>query len=155
MDTNTRIEGIGRQVRGAVMESLGIAIGDAKLAADGGAERALGDAQNSASAGGDQLMGIDTDRILGIGHQIKGALLEELGRLVGNPKLQATGTAERDSGKAQNVAGGDRDLARQTAEKQHPVADANLSPIPPEGELKSWAAPKAVRRSQSACDEGR
>ena len=112
MDTNKRIEGVGRQVKGAVMESLGIAIGDAKLAADGSAERALGDAQNSPSAGGDQLVGIDTDRILGIGHQIKGALIEQLGLLVGNPTLRATGTAERDAGKAQNVAGGDRAISR-------------------------------------------
>ena len=38
---------------------------------------------------------------------------QELGRLVGNPKLQADGIAERQAGKEQNVAGGDRDLARQ------------------------------------------
>ena len=136
MDTNTRIEGIGRQVRGAVMESLGIAIGDAKLAADGSAERALGDAQNSPSAGGDQLVGIDTDRILGIGHQIKGALIEQLGLLVGNPTLRATGTAERDAGKAQNVAGGDRDVARETAEKRLAAADAKARAVPLDSDLK-------------------
>jgi uncharacterized protein YjbJ (UPF0337 family) len=117
MDTDRRIEGIGRQVKGAVMESLGVAIGDAKLAADGRAERAIGDKQNSADAGEDQLAGIDTDRIRGIGHQIKGALIAEIGRLVGNPKLQADGIAERNAGKEQNIAGGDRDLAREARER--------------------------------------
>jgi uncharacterized protein YjbJ (UPF0337 family) len=116
MDTNRRIEGIGRQVKGAVMESLGVAIGDAKLKADGAAERAIGDKQNSPDTGGDQLAGIDTDRIRGIGHQIKGALIEEIGRLIGNPKLRADGQAERDAGKEQNLAGGDRDRARAARE---------------------------------------
>jgi uncharacterized protein YjbJ (UPF0337 family) len=115
MDTNKRIEGVGRQVKGAVMESLGIAIGDTMLAADGSAERMLGDAQNSPSAGGDQLIGIDAERIRGIGHRIKGALIEELGRLAANPR--ASGSAERDAGKLQNIAGGDPDLARPSAEK--------------------------------------
>ena len=123
MDTSRRIEGIGHQVKGAIMESLGIAIGDAKLVADGSAERAIGDAQNSVDAGGDQLIGIDTDRILGIGHQIKGHLMKELGLIVGNPKLQAAGVAERDAGKEQNAAGGDRDLARQAAEKRLQAID--------------------------------
>jgi uncharacterized protein YjbJ (UPF0337 family) len=137
MDTNTRIEGIGRQVRGAVMESLGIAIGDAKLAADGATERALGDTQNSPSVGGDQLIGIDTDRILGIGHQIKGALIEQLGRLVGNPTLQSTGTAERNAGKAQNLVGGDRDLAREVTEKRLAALDSHATPVPLKDEVKS------------------
>ena len=80
MDRNRRIEGIGHQVKGAVMESLGVAIGDAKLAADGSAERAIGDKLNSVDAGGEQLAGIDTDRIRGIGHQIKGAVIEAIGQ---------------------------------------------------------------------------
>ena len=74
MESN-RIEGIGHQVKGAVMEGLGKAIGDAKLAADGAAERAIGDRQNVAGTVGDQLMGVDADRIMGIAHQVKGALI--------------------------------------------------------------------------------
>ena len=50
MESN-RIEGIGHQVKGAVMEGLGKAIGDAKLAADGAAERAIGDETLPALAG--------------------------------------------------------------------------------------------------------
>jgi len=122
METNKRIEGIGHQVKGAVMESLGVAIGDAKLAADGTAERAKGDALNAAGVDGGQLLGIDTDRLMGIGHQIKGALMQELGLLVGNPKLQADGVAERQAGKQQNVAGGDRDLAREAVERRQAAA---------------------------------
>ena len=45
--------------KGPLIERLGKAIGDAKLAADGAAERAIGDEQNVAGAGGDQLMGVD------------------------------------------------------------------------------------------------
>jgi uncharacterized protein YjbJ (UPF0337 family) len=118
MDTNRRIEGIGRQVKGAVMESVGVAIGDAKLVADGSAERPMGDKQNSPDAGGYQLAGIDTDRIRGIGHQIKGALIAEIGRLIGNPQLQVDGVAERAAGRAQNIAGGERDQAREALDRK-------------------------------------
>jgi uncharacterized protein YjbJ (UPF0337 family) len=113
MHTNKRIEGIGHQVKGAVMESLGVAIGDAKLAADGRAEREVGDKLNSADAGAEQLAGIDTDRIVGIGHQIKGALMEQIGSLTGSPDLRADGVKERNAGVEQNIAGGDRDRARE------------------------------------------
>ena len=109
---NSRIEGIGHQVKGALMESFGKAIGDAKLAADGAAERELGDRLNVAGPGGDQLIGVDADRIKGIAHQVKGALMEGLGNIVGNPQLEADGAAERTAGKAQNAAGSARDLAR-------------------------------------------
>ena len=136
MDTNRRIEGIGRQVKGAVMESLGVAIGDAKLAADGSAERAVGDKLNSVEAGGEQLAGIDTDRIRGIGHQIKGAVIEAIGHLVGNPKLESDGVAERNAGKEQNMAGGDRDLAREALERTHlaPKPDEKAHPE----DVASW-----------------
>jgi uncharacterized protein YjbJ (UPF0337 family) len=114
---NNRIEGIGHQVKGAVMETLGKAIGDAKLAADGAAERAIGDEQNVAGAGGDQLIGVDADRIKGIAHQVKGALMQGFGNIVGNP-LAADGVAERLAGKAQNAEGSARDLARDAVENQ-------------------------------------
>ena len=113
MTTNNRIEGIGHQVKGAVMENLGVVIGDAKLAADGRAEREVGDKLNSADPAGDQLAGIDTDRIVGVGRQIKGAVMEQIGSLAGNPDLLADGVKERNAGVEQNIAGGERDLARQ------------------------------------------
>ncbi len=60
---NGRFEGYGHQVKGAVKENLGKAIGDAKLVADGTAERIIGDQQVAADTGldgGDQMFGIDT-----------------------------------------------------------------------------------------------
>jgi uncharacterized protein YjbJ (UPF0337 family) len=122
MESN-RIEGIGHQVKGVVMEGLGKAIGDAKLAADGAAERAIGDEQNVAGAGGDQLIGVDADRIKGIAHQIKGALIQGFGAIAGNPQLAADGVAERLAGKAQNAAASARDLAREDVEKQRAAVE--------------------------------
>ncbi|MEO6780278.1 MAG: CsbD family protein [Bradyrhizobium sp.] len=120
---NSRIEGIGHQVKGAVKESLGKAIGDAKLAADGTAERTIGDAQNAADTGGDQVFGIDTERVKGIGHQLKGALIQGIGSLVGNPKLQADGVAEQLAGKAQNAAGSERDMEREAGQNRDAAVD--------------------------------
>jgi uncharacterized protein YjbJ (UPF0337 family) len=122
MESN-RIEGIGHQVKGAVIEGLGKAIGDAKLAADGAAERAIGDEQNVAGTGGDQLIGVDADRIKGIAHQIKGALIQGFGAIAGNPQLAADGVAERLAGKAQNAAASARDLAREEVEKQRAAVE--------------------------------
>jgi uncharacterized protein YjbJ (UPF0337 family) len=122
MESN-RIEGIGHQVKGAVMEGLGKAIGDAKLAADGAAERAIGDEQNVAGAGRDQLIGVDADRIKGIAHQVRGTLIQGFGAIVGNAQLAADGVAEQLAGKAQNAAGGARDSAREEAEKQRAAVE--------------------------------
>jgi uncharacterized protein YjbJ (UPF0337 family) len=58
---------------------------------------------------------MDKDRIEGIGHQVKGAVKEGLGRIIGDAKLEADGTAERASGKAQNAIGSARDEAREDA----------------------------------------
>ncbi len=122
MESN-RIKGIGHQVKGAVIEGLGKVIGDAKLAIDGAAERAIGDEQNVASAEGDQLIGVDADRIKGIAHQVKGALIQGFGAIVGNPQLAADGVAEQVAGKAQNAAGSVRDLAREEVQKQRAAVE--------------------------------
>jgi uncharacterized protein YjbJ (UPF0337 family) len=90
MDSN-RLEGIGHQVKGVLKERLGKIIGDAKLTADGAAERAAGPAQNVAGPEGENVIWIDTDRIVGVGHQLKGAIKEGLGKLVGEPELVAEG----------------------------------------------------------------
>ncbi len=116
MESN-RIKGIGHQVKGAVIEGLGKVIGDAKLAIDGAAERAIGDEQNVASAEGDQLIGVDADRIKGIAHQVKGALIQGFGAIVGNPQLAADGVAEQVAGKAQNAAGSVGTMDAKTARR--------------------------------------
>nr|WP_294552039.1 CsbD family protein [uncultured Rhodopila sp.] len=123
MDSN-RLEGIGHQVKGVLKEGIGKIIGDAKLTADGAAERAAGEAQNVAGPEGASVIGIDTDRIAGVGHQLKGAVKEGLGNLAGKPELVAEGTAERDAGKQQNAVGGARDTAREAAEAAIAPTDA-------------------------------
>jgi uncharacterized protein YjbJ (UPF0337 family) len=123
MDSN-RLEGIGHQVKGVLKEGLGKIIGDAKLTADGAAEKAIGQAQNVAGPEGESVIGIDTDRIAGVGHQLKGAVKEGLGSLAGKPELVAEGAAERDAGKLQNAAGGARDTVREATE----AAEAAINP---------------------------
>ena len=123
MDSN-RLEGIGHQVKGVLKEGIGKIIGDAKLTADGAAERAAGEAQNVAGPEGASVVGIDTDRIAGVGHQLKGAVKEGLGNLAGKPELVAEGTAERDAGKQQNAVGGARDTAREAVQSAIDPTDA-------------------------------
>jgi len=106
-----RLDGIGHQIKGALKEGLGKVIGDAKLTADGIAERTDGEVQVIASEGPHQVLGIDTDRIAGVGHQLKGAVKEGVGKLFGDAGLADNGVAERAAGKVQNAAGSARDAA--------------------------------------------
>lgn len=108
---DNRIGGLGHQVKGAVKEAVGKIIGDAKLESDGAAERARGHAQTGAG-GGQLIAGIDTDRITGVGHQLKGAIKQGFGKLIGDAKLAADGSAERTMGQGQDAAGSARDEAR-------------------------------------------
>jgi uncharacterized protein YjbJ (UPF0337 family) len=131
-----RIGAIGHQLKGTLKEGLGKIIGDAKLASDGAAEREAGEAQNTAGAAANPsiVLGVDTDRIAGIGHQLKGALKERLGKFNGDRELAAAGIAEQGAGKAQNASGSARDEAREaledahapigTGEKTHAMTDA-------------------------------
>jgi uncharacterized protein YjbJ (UPF0337 family) len=100
---NNRMEGIGHQFKGALKQGFGRLIGDAKLQADGAAERAAGVAQNAASPSADPLLGVDSDRIVGVGHQLKGAVREGFGSITNDPELKAAGIAEREAGKTQNA----------------------------------------------------
>jgi uncharacterized protein YjbJ (UPF0337 family) len=126
--SSNRLEGIGHQVEGVLKEGLGKIIGDAKLTADGAAERAEGQAQNVADPEGGTVAGIDTDRIAGVGHQLKGALKQGLGELAGKPELAAEGAAEREAGKQQNAAGGTRDTAREATAAARAAIDSALDP---------------------------
>ena len=55
---------------------------------------------------------MDKDRVEGVGHQVKGALKEVAGKVTGDTKMQAEGTAEKTGGKVQNTVGGVKDTAR-------------------------------------------
>ena len=111
--TNNRNDGFSRQLKGAMKEGLGRAIGDAKLAADGAAERADGKARIADGGYGGDVMGVDRDRVEGVGHQFKGTVKQGFGRLMGDAAIEADGAAERAAGKAQNAIGSAKDEARE------------------------------------------
>jgi uncharacterized protein YjbJ (UPF0337 family) len=60
---------------------------------------------------------VDSDRAEGIGHQIKGAIKEGVGKVTGDHKTQAEGAAEKAAGKIQNTVGGAKDAVRDTLDK--------------------------------------
>jgi uncharacterized protein YjbJ (UPF0337 family) len=132
-----RLEGYGHQARGAVKQSLGKAIGDAKLVADGTAERTIGEQQVAAGTGPDgvdQIFGVDTARVMGIVNQFRGTLMQGVGSLVGNQKLQADGLAQQQAGKAQNAAGSERDEQRQATRERDPAVEIDQNTEPSKAE---------------------
>jgi uncharacterized protein YjbJ (UPF0337 family) len=60
---------------------------------------------------------VDQNRVEGIGHQIKGSIKEAVGKVTGDTKTQAEGTAEKAAGKAQNAVGGAADAVRDAVKK--------------------------------------
>jgi uncharacterized protein YjbJ (UPF0337 family) len=59
---------------------------------------------------------MDKDRINGAANQAKGAVKEAAGKVTGDAKLQAEGTADKLKGKAQNAVGGLKDAVRDAAD---------------------------------------
>ncbi len=60
---------------------------------------------------------MDSDRIDGAAHQVKGAIKEAAGKLTGDAKTEADGKAEKAAGKVQNAVGGLKDSAREALDK--------------------------------------
>jgi uncharacterized protein YjbJ (UPF0337 family) len=60
---------------------------------------------------------MDKDRVEGTMHQAKGAVKEGVGKMTGDTKTQAEGTAEKTAGKVQNAAGSVKDSARDALNK--------------------------------------
>ena len=60
---------------------------------------------------------MDKDRIEGAAHQAKGAVKEGIGKLTGDTKTKAEGTAEKAAGKVQNAVGGAKDAVRDAVKK--------------------------------------
>lgn len=54
----------------------------------------------------------DKDRIRGAANQAKGAIKEGAGKLVGDPKLEVEGKADKTKGKVQSAIGGAKDAVR-------------------------------------------
>lgn len=60
---------------------------------------------------------VDKDRIAGSIKVVAGRTKEAVGKLVGDRKLQNTGTAEKATGKIQNAVGGVKDTMRESIKK--------------------------------------
>jgi uncharacterized protein YjbJ (UPF0337 family) len=60
---------------------------------------------------------VDHDRVEGIGHQVKGAIKEGVGKVTGDTRTEAEGAAEKTGGKVQNAVGGAKDAARDALNK--------------------------------------
>src|SRR5208282_6537391 len=58
---------------------------------------------------------LDKDRVAGSATQVKGAVKEAVGKVVGDAKLEAEGKADKAEGKAQNAVGGLKDAVRDAA----------------------------------------
>jgi len=54
----------------------------------------------------------DKDRIAGSAKQMKGAVKEVVGKVVGDAKLQSEGKADKIKGKVQNAVGSIKDTLR-------------------------------------------
>jgi uncharacterized protein YjbJ (UPF0337 family) len=55
---------------------------------------------------------MDKDRIKGSAKQVKGAVKETAGKILGDAKLQNEGKADKATGKVQNAVGGLKDTLR-------------------------------------------
>jgi uncharacterized protein YjbJ (UPF0337 family) len=60
---------------------------------------------------------MDKDRIDGAGKKVTGSVKEAIGKVTGDAKLQAEGTADKAAGAAQNAVGGVKDTVRDAAKK--------------------------------------
>lgn len=55
---------------------------------------------------------VDKDRIAGAAKQVKGAVKQAVGKVVGDAKLEAAGKADKAEGKVQNKIGGLKDTLK-------------------------------------------
>ena len=60
---------------------------------------------------------MDKDRVMGSAKQVKGAVKETIGKVVGDSKLEAEGKADKAEGKVQNAIGGLKDAVRDAVKK--------------------------------------
>jgi uncharacterized protein YjbJ (UPF0337 family) len=56
---------------------------------------------------------MDKDRVAGSAKQVKGAVKEAVGKVVGDAKLESEGKADKVQGKVQNAVGGLKDAVRE------------------------------------------
>jgi len=60
---------------------------------------------------------MDKDRVAGSAKQAKGSVKQMAGKVIGDNKLQAEGTADKLAGKAQNAVGSVKDAVRDATKK--------------------------------------
>ena len=60
---------------------------------------------------------MDKDRVEGSAKQVKGAVKEAVGKVVGDAKLESEGRADKAEGKVQNAIGGLKDTVRDAVKK--------------------------------------
>ena len=60
---------------------------------------------------------MDKNRVEGAAHQVKGSVKEAVGKVTGDKKIQAEGTAEKAAGKVQNAVGGAKDAVKNAARR--------------------------------------
>ena len=60
---------------------------------------------------------MDKNRVEGAAHQVKGSVKEAVGKVTGDKKIQAEGTAEKAAGKVQNAVGGAKDAVKDAARR--------------------------------------
>ncbi len=60
---------------------------------------------------------VDENRITGALDQAGGAIKEGFGKLTGDKKTEAEGTAQKAGGKVENAVGGAKDTVRETLNK--------------------------------------
>jgi uncharacterized protein YjbJ (UPF0337 family) len=60
---------------------------------------------------------MDKDRVAGTAKQAKGSVKQMAGKVLGDNKLQAEGTADKLAGKAQNAVGSVKDAVRDATKK--------------------------------------
>jgi len=60
---------------------------------------------------------MDKNRVSGAMDKAKGAVKEETGKIIGNPKLQSSGAADKAKGEVKQAAGKIADAARETVDR--------------------------------------
>ncbi len=60
---------------------------------------------------------MDKDRVGGIARKVMGSIKEAIGKVTGDTKTQAEGSAEKNAGKVQNTFGGAKDTVRDAVKK--------------------------------------
>jgi len=55
---------------------------------------------------------MDKDRVEGLGKKVTGSIKEAIGKITGDTRTQAEGTADKTAGTEQNTAGGAKDTVR-------------------------------------------